>query len=255
MKSLDLTRTEVCCIYQDVLDGNLGKFPAKMWRGAKSKLYAQYCVQYLIEEVLHWTPCRVKLSLNSQLIKKYKLHSCCSLTYNFKLWEILNDIYPNKYKPWELSSVPSNYWTEEKAIEAVRWLYTEKYKWNRQFVINNCSSNFFIDNHLTVPARTYGVAYLINKAFPEQFELFEISSRRKDCWKDAFQRKRAVECLIKTYNLDTDEEVYKHFNYSFLHRQGLGSLCDRYNSPFDLLSEVFPNKYDYETWLSYRKVV
>ncbi|MEC3214631.1 hypothetical protein P9Z88_30280, partial [Bacillus cereus] len=43
-------------------------------------------------------------------------------------FSMLNDLYPGKFKPWELNKVPNGYWTRENAIEALKWTIEEKLK-------------------------------------------------------------------------------------------------------------------------------
>ncbi len=39
---------------------------------------------------------------------------------------MLNDLYPGRFKEWELSVTPHNYWTKQRALEALRWTIEEK---------------------------------------------------------------------------------------------------------------------------------
>ena len=47
--------------------------------------------------------------------------------FNNSPYEAINYMYPNRYKPWEKSNVPMNYWKNEDNIrDALRWLFEEK---------------------------------------------------------------------------------------------------------------------------------
>ncbi|MBJ8078489.1 hypothetical protein JDS92_24470 [Bacillus cereus group sp. N12] len=43
-------------------------------------------------------------------------------------FSMLNDLYPGRFKPWELNKVPNGYWTRENAIEALKWTIEVKLK-------------------------------------------------------------------------------------------------------------------------------
>lgn len=43
-----------------------------------------------------------------------------TLVYNRSPYAMLNDLYPNRFKEWELSYTSSNFWIKEIAIEILR---------------------------------------------------------------------------------------------------------------------------------------
>ena len=68
----------------------------------------------------------------------------------------LEAAYPGRFKPWELSYVPMNYWTKETAGEAVRWLFEDKLKWSYDERINNVSVDLF---------KKHGLGSVLNRLF------------------------------------------------------------------------------------------
>lgn len=39
---------------------------------------------------------------------------------------MINDLYPSRFKEWEFLMTPNNFWTKEKALEALKWTIEEK---------------------------------------------------------------------------------------------------------------------------------
>ena len=69
--------------------------------------------------------------------------------YNGSPYQAINTAYPNKFKEWEFSIVPRNFWTKEKGIEATRWLIEEKLKLSDEELKEKLSSKLFKHNGLS----------------------------------------------------------------------------------------------------------
>jgi hypothetical protein len=52
----------------------------------------------------------------------------------------------NIYKEWQFIKI--NVWTDDKVIEAVKWLIEEKLKWSKEEVCKNLTAETFYDNDL-----------------------------------------------------------------------------------------------------------
>ena len=54
---------------------------------------------------------------------KYRLDGMFYRYFKSSPYRAINYMYPNKYKPWEKSNVPINYWSNEDNIkDALQWL-------------------------------------------------------------------------------------------------------------------------------------
>ena len=82
-------------------------------------------LQWLFEEKLDIeNNDNITIALND--FDKYGLNGLVRY-FNNSPYEAINYMYPNKYKPWEKSNVPMNYWKNEDNIkDALRWLFEEK---------------------------------------------------------------------------------------------------------------------------------
>ncbi len=46
--------------------------------------------------------------------------------WNSSPFAMINDLYPSRFKEWEFLMTPNNFWTKEKALEALKWTIEEK---------------------------------------------------------------------------------------------------------------------------------
>lgn len=102
--------------------------------------------------------------ITAQVINKYggsKAMKHAGGTYN-----LLNSVYPNRYKEWEITKVAS--WNKEKAISAIKWLIEERLKLNKEDVCN-LKVKDFEDNDLDGMLQKYchhSIMYALNLAYP-----------------------------------------------------------------------------------------
>lgn len=109
-------------IFQEVLDGRRSRFPAGTWECSDKAIR---CIKYLIERILKWTDDDIKKHLKKSVFGEYKLKGMLTTVYQDSPYAAINHAYPGKFKEWELST-SKNFWTTEKAVEAIRWLVEEK---------------------------------------------------------------------------------------------------------------------------------
>ncbi|MDQ4678554.1 DUF4046 domain-containing protein, partial [Stenotrophomonas maltophilia group sp. RNC7] len=89
-------------IYQEILDGKRSNFPYYVWSEGDKNLFARRVTKYLIEYVLKWNADDIKKGWDGKLIKKYKLGGMIAIVYNSSPYAMLNDLYPDQFKEWEL---------------------------------------------------------------------------------------------------------------------------------------------------------
>ena len=73
-----------------------------------------------------WNKEDIKLKWNTPLIVKYKLRGALKHCFNNNPCKMIEDLYQNQFKEWELAMAPLNFWTKEKAIEILKWTIEEK---------------------------------------------------------------------------------------------------------------------------------
>ena len=109
-------------------------YPNKYKPWEKCNIPNGYCLdEDNIKDALKWL-FEEKLDIeNSDIIittedfMKYRLDGMFYRYFKSSPYRAINYMYPNKYKAWEKSNVPMNYWKNEDNIkDALRWLFEEK---------------------------------------------------------------------------------------------------------------------------------
>lgn len=138
------TLSEEALTYKKVLSGELKQFPHGFWNddiGLGVKIASKLCVKYLFEEVLKWDLYDIYQNFNPSTLKKYKLSGMCKVVFSDNYFNILDNAYPNKFKPWFFKKVKFySYWKQEneginRSREAIKWMVEEAKK--DGFVIND----------------------------------------------------------------------------------------------------------------------
>jgi hypothetical protein len=120
-----VNREQVIEIYQGVLENKRKRFPNHFFVGNEGKKYMRYMTCYLLEQRLsipiHEIPVKVKAgTLWSHRLKPP------ALLYGWNYYEVIDNAYPGRFKPWEFQQVPDKYWYGEegkkRAIEAVKYV-------------------------------------------------------------------------------------------------------------------------------------
>ncbi|MDR4190856.1 hypothetical protein FO521_29060 [Bacillus pseudomycoides] len=114
-------------------------------------------------EVLRWTIEEKEKLSNQQLLKVYDLkwlrkvglEGVCNYFWNSSPYAMLNDLYPNCFKEWELKVTPKGFWTKEKALEALRWTIEEKEKLTDQKLMKAYSRKWLKERKLGFPLKYY----------------------------------------------------------------------------------------------------
>lgn len=157
--------------YKSVLSGRLKRFPRDFWKDDEHiKLSGSAAItRYLIEEVLHWDDATIKSSLCCKVFFKHKLKGMLCMLFNESAYAALNNAYPDRFKEWELSCTPRNFWNIETAKEATVWLFKEHLKMSDDEIKLNVTRKIFVDNGLdTMMHVVYGnnATLAISNAFP-----------------------------------------------------------------------------------------
>ena len=116
--------------------------------GYWNKETAAKATRWLIEEKLKWTDEDIKNNLSCKTFHENGLFGMLVVVFNYIPYEVIENCYPGRLKPWEFKSVPNGYWNKETAAKATRWLIEEKLKWNDEDIIKKLSRDVFYENGL-----------------------------------------------------------------------------------------------------------
>ncbi|MEK4620463.1 hypothetical protein NYE71_31175 [Bacillus sp. FSL K6-0273] len=234
-------------IYQEVLNGKRDSFPYYVWSEGDKKLLARRVTKYLIEVILNWDTEEIKKGWNGKVIKKYKLNGMISLVYNGSPYAMLNDLYPNRFKEWELSYTPSNFWTKETAIEALRWTIEEKEKLTDEQLGKVYSQKWLVKHKLASPCYLLfnsSPYAMLNELYPNRFKEWELSYTPSNFW----TKETAIEALrwtIEEKEQLTGEQLLKVYSDKWLQEKRILTPCCKYwnCSPYAMLNELYPNHF------------
>ncbi|MCR8860354.1 DUF4046 domain-containing protein, partial [Bacillus pseudomycoides] len=174
-------------IYQEILDGKRKIFPPNTWNEDINRELSKRVTRYLIEVVLNWGGQDIKRQWNKKLIKKYKLGGVLGIVYQASPYTMLNDLYPGRFKEWELqkSSVPAKFWTKEQGLEALRWTIEEKEELTTEQLLQVYSKKWLIKNKLERPSRVYWGSSpyaMLNDLYPGRFKEWELQETPLNFW-------------------------------------------------------------------------
>lgn len=138
-------------------------------------------VKWLIEDKLKWTDEEIKEKFCGSIFNKYKLNGLLASVFNNSPYQAFNMAYPNKFKPWEFKKTPASFWTESKAIEALKWLVEKKLKWTEVDVKYKLTRKVFDQYGLGRASiiKNGSLIDLILAAYPGEFTKKELIEARK----------------------------------------------------------------------------
>lgn len=87
-------------------------------------------VKWLIEEKLQWSDDDIKRQISVKTFRDNGLDGLINNCFKSSPFKAIDAAYPGRFKEWELPRVPKNFWTEDTAAKAIRWLIEEKLKWS-----------------------------------------------------------------------------------------------------------------------------
>lgn len=115
-------------IYKQVINGELKKFPDGYWSGFRledAAVLFKYFIELLKKDKIINNINDLPKVLDNNLILKYKLFG---ITERFNSFDIINFLYPNKFKRWEFKAVSNGFWKDRNnRLEAMQWFVNKLY--------------------------------------------------------------------------------------------------------------------------------
>lgn len=182
-----------------------------------------------------------------ELFKKYKVTTILGV-FNNSPYALINAIYPDKFKPWELSAhVPNGYWNLETGILATRWLIEEKLKWTTEDIKTKYGYSVFekyrLQKMLEIVFNS-SPYQAINATYPGRFSERDLKATPRNFW----TKEKAISETKKALKGLSDKEIIENISFSFLKEKGLsvplGIFWD--NSPYKALENTYPNRFKKE---------
>lgn len=198
--------------------------------------------EYLIEKD-NWTDEDLKTRPISDLLNKYNVITIYN-KFNGSPYALINAVYPNKFKPWELLYTPKNYWNLDTGKEAVKWLLEEKLKWTDNTILKNYSYQLFKDYKLVAMLNLVfdcSPFKAISETYPGRFKEEDFNNAPMNYW----NKEKAIESIKAFLDTLSDEELKTVVTVKFLKENGLSYPLERffYNRTTLLLSTLYPKKF------------
>ncbi|MBG9578055.1 hypothetical protein ABE42_02140, partial [Bacillus thuringiensis] len=89
--------------------------------GFWTKEKALEALKWTIEEKEKLSDKELKCKYSMKWLIQHGLRTPVNQFFKDSPYQFLNDLYPNRFKEWELPVTPNGFWTEEKALEALKW--------------------------------------------------------------------------------------------------------------------------------------
>ena len=236
-------------IYKLRLNGSIEKFPRGIFFSAPfvNTEVGVILTKYLIEEILKWSDEDIRNKLNIEIFIKYKLKGMLISLFEGSPYQAIEETYPGKFKPWELRVVPHDYWNEETAKEATRWLIQEKLNWSFEDVCKNLTADIFKKYRLNgMLTKIFdGSPYkALEVTYPGLFKPWMLSMVPHSYWNND-TAKEATIWLIEEKLKWLDEDVYENISKKVFFENGLGGMLQRkfYTSPYLALENAYPGRF------------
>lgn len=236
-------------VYKLVLSRKTPNFPKGFFTEPKSSSDDKYAriIRYLIEEVLKWDEKDLCKKYTRNILVKYRLTGMLHNVFYNSLYSVINHAYPNKYKPWQLSSTFYNYWNEKTAKEAIIWLIEEKLKWTDYEICNKLNYKVFKENGLGGMFSTIfnnSTYNTINSTYPNRFKPWEFSTVPHNYWNEE-TAKESIIWLLEEKLKWTDEDIRKNLSRKIFRENGLGGMFSMFfnNSTYAAINCVYPDRF------------
>lgn len=116
-------------IYEMVLNEKLNAYPPLFWQ-SEGHNTIKTVIKYIFKKKLSWSRIKICKNYGTDFIEKYKLTTIINFL-KCSNYDLINIVYPGKYKPWEFKITQTGYWNRNRAVEAVTWTLSKKFKINR----------------------------------------------------------------------------------------------------------------------------
>lgn len=225
--SVNLAINDACC--NKYKPWEIGSVSKGYWN--KENIVA--AVIWLFEEKLKWNNQDIRNNLDSKIFAEHGLGGMYNIICSrYSMFEIFNLAFPNRFKPWEVQSLPSSYWQRDISQDAVRWLVQEKIKLDEKNYSYKLTRKDFSKYRLR---SMFNLVYnnssyaALQDAFPGKYQPWERTSAPNNYWNES-TCKQAIEWLVFEKLKCTIDEAKLNITKDDFKRYGLYNLLLKYFS-------------------------
>lgn len=204
-------------------------------------------LRWTIEEKEQIKDEEIRKKFNVHWLTKKGLRTPLEKYWNDSPFSMINELYPGRFKEWELKVTPHNYWTKERALEALKWTIEEKEKLTNEKLAKLYTRKWIIDKGLRTPLERFwnnSPYAMLHELYPGKFKEWELNKVPCGFW----TKKRALEALKWTIEEKeglTNEQLTKLYTRKWITDKGLRTPLNRFwnNNPHAMLNELYPNRF------------
>lgn len=232
--------------YKIILYGKFNKnFPNGFWDSKEGKENAINIIKWLMDEKLKLSRDGIIENTSIKFFVNYKLRGMLMLLFNDSPIEAVMECYPSEFKVCEFKRVPNKYWNKETAIESVKWLIEEKFKFTGDEIKTKCSYKFFKSNNLggMIDIVFNGSSSnAIMSSYPNRFKEWELVNCPKSFWNLDNGIKATKWLIEEKLKLDPKTDLSFVRRKDFIDNGLDGMLCILYGKSFKkALNYAYPN--------------
>lgn len=190
----DCLYSMISYVFKDekIFEWELNKVAPKFWEVEANRI--RFLLWIVKKEKLDITKIEDARKINAVLIEDNG--GSKMLTNSDGLHSVIIKASGNIHKEWQFIKI--NSWTDEKVVEAVKWLIEEKLKWSREEVCENLTADTFYDNDLGgLLSKTCSNSPIValDKVYPGQYKKEDL--KRGERKKRSLERMREAKKQIK----------------------------------------------------------
>ncbi len=196
-----VNREQVIKIYQDVLEKKRKRFPNYFFLGDEGKRYMRYMTCYLLEKHLTIPIAEIPFQVGANTLWSHRLRPPAML-YGWNYYEVIDNAYPGKFKPWQFQQAPDKYWDGEegkkRAIEAVKYVIENKSKLAMEEIPFKVNFHFFKQHGLggAFTLLGYSPFQIVESIYPGVFRPWQFAHVPMNCWKNEEYIREAMENFL-----------------------------------------------------------
>ncbi|MEC0033308.1 hypothetical protein P4L29_02470 [Bacillus cereus] len=226
-----------------IKEWELGMTPVNFWIKPK----ALEALRWTIEEKEQLTDEQLLSVYSEKWLKKHKLNSPCGMYWNGSPYAYLNALYPNQFKEWQLSVVPRNFWTKQKALEILQWTIEKEEQLTDEQLLNVYDKSWLLKYRLSSPCKFFWANSpyaMLNALYPNRFKEWQLKKAPMNFW----TKKNSLEALKWTIEIKeklSDVDIKKLYSIDWLNKHNLRTPIAKFwnDSPYAFLNDLYPGKF------------
>ncbi|HHP1116800.1 TPA: DUF4046 domain-containing protein [Bacillus thuringiensis] len=213
-------------------------------------------------EALKWT-IEVKEKLSDQelmrvydksWLRHHKLGTPLKVFWNESPFQMLNALYPSKFKAWQMRKTPRGFWTKETALELLKWTIEVKEKLTDEQLKQVYEIKWLRKHNLSTPLKEIWHTQpfsMLDELYPGKFKPWELNKVPNGYW----TRENAIEALKWTIEVKlklSNEELMEVYSFEWVKQIGLRTPLVHFwsKNAYKMLNTLYPGRYKREMLIS-----